>query len=282
MPIANVRGVNINYEVLGAQGPWMALSPGGRRPMSAVRSLAARIAAAGYRVLINDRRNCGLSDIAIGAPTSEYETWADDLHVLLGQLGALPAIVGGSSSGCRLSVLFALRYPQAVRALLLWRVTGGAFAAARLLENYYDSAIRAAQAGGMAAVCEHEHFKELIDFKPSNRGTLMAMDSRQFVEAMQRWRDQFAKGAELPIIGASEADLSAIRVPTCIVPGNDKTHNHAVARTAQRMIKGSELHDLFPDDLDVDLVPAEDWAVKEPEMAAVFIAFLQRALAKAA
>jgi len=30
MPIANVRGANINYEVLGTSGPWVALSPGGR------------------------------------------------------------------------------------------------------------------------------------------------------------------------------------------------------------------------------------------------------------
>lgn len=31
MPLARVRGVTLNYEVLGKHGPWMALSPGGRR-----------------------------------------------------------------------------------------------------------------------------------------------------------------------------------------------------------------------------------------------------------
>src|SRR5215467_13907916 len=115
MPIAHVLGININYEVLGANGPWVALSPGGRRALDNVKSLAQRMADAGYRVLIHDRRNCGLSDIVIGAETSEYETWADDLYALLGELNALPTIVGGSSSGCRLSLLFALKYPQAVR-----------------------------------------------------------------------------------------------------------------------------------------------------------------------
>ena len=149
MPIANVRGANINYEVLGTRGPWVALSPGGRRALDHVKSLAQHVADAGYRVLIHDRRNCGVSDIVIGGDQSEYEIWADDLHELLVQLKALPVIVGGSSSGCRLSVLFALKYPQAVRALLLWRVTGGAFAGARLTENYYSKYIRAAQEGGM-------------------------------------------------------------------------------------------------------------------------------------
>jgi pimeloyl-ACP methyl ester carboxylesterase len=282
MPIANVRGANINYEVLGTHGPWIALSPGGRRALDNVRSLAQRMAEAGYRVLIYDRRNCGISDIVIGGEQSEYEVWADDLHELASQLKALPLVVGGSSSGCRLSLLFALKYPQAVRALLLWRVTGGAFAAARLTENYYGKYIRAAQQGGMAAVCDLEHFKERIEARPSNRTTLMMMDSKAFIAAMERWQAQFRKGAELPVIGASEKDLNSIKVPTCIIPGNDKTHNHAVAEIAHRSIPGSELHDLFPGDLDVDLVPQEDWAPKEGEMAAVFADFLKRAQAKAA
>lgn len=282
MPIAQVRGVNINYEVLGGTGPWVALSPGRRRGLDNVKSLAQHVANAGYRVLIHDRRNCGLSDIAIGAEVSEYEVWAEDLYELLSQRNALPAIVGGGSSGCRLSVLFALKYPHAVRALLLWRVTGGPFAAARLTENYYGKYIRAARDGGMTAVCELDHFKERIEAKPENRAVLMAMDPQKFIAAMERWRAQFAKGAELPIIGASEKDLNSIKVPTCIIPGNDKTHIHAIAETAQRMIPGSELYDLFPGDLDVDLVPPEDWAPKEAEMAAVFVDFLKRALAKAA
>src|SRR5215510_11226484 len=282
MPIAHVRGVNINYEVLGTNGPWVALSPGGRRALDNVKSLAQHVADAGYRVLIHDRRNCGHSDIAIGADASEYEVWAEDLYDLLSQLKALPAVVGGGSSGCRLSVLFALKYPQAVRALLLWRVTGGAFAAARLTENYYGKYIRAAQDGGMAAVCALDHFKERIEARPQNRDTLMAMDPKAFIAAMERWQTQFAKGAELPIIGASEKDLNSIKVPTCIIPGNDKTHNHATAETAHRMIRGSELFDLFPGDLDVDLVPTEDWAPKEREMAAIFADFLARAQVKAA
>ncbi len=251
MPIAHVRGVNINYEVLGSSGPWVALSPGGRRALDNVKSLAQHVADAGYRVLIHDRRNCGLSDIAIGAEISEYEVWVEDLYDL-------------------------------VRALLLWRVTGGPFAAARLTENYYGKYIRAAQEGGMAAVCELEHFKERIEARPANRAVLMAMDPKAFVTAMDRWQAQFAKGAELPIIGASEKDLNSIKAPTCIIPGNDKTHNHAIAETAHRMIPSSELYDLFPGDLDVDLVPPEDWAPKEAEMAAVFVDFLKRAQAKAA
>ena len=282
MPIAKVHGVNINYEVLGARGPWIALSPGGRRALDIVRPLAQRMAEQGYRVLIHDRRNCGLSDIVIGGAKSEYETWADDLCELLSQHHALPAVIGGGSSGCRLSILFALAYPQEVRALLLWRITGGPFAAKRLSENYYRQYIRAAQQGGMEAVCALDHFKERIAARPANRDLLMAMHPQAFIAAMERWDEQFRDGAELPIIGASESDLNSIRVPTCIIPGNDRTHGHASAEFAHRMIAGSELYDLFPGDLDVDLVPPEDWGHKEGEMATIFADFLRRVESRAA
>src|SRR5713226_6831108 len=122
MPQAQIRGARINYQVLGQAGPWVTLSPGGRRELDGIVSLAERVADAGYRVLIHDRRNCGASDVVIDGDESEYEIWADDLHALLSRLDALPAFIGGSSSGCRLSLLLALRHPAVVRALVLWRV----------------------------------------------------------------------------------------------------------------------------------------------------------------
>src|SRR5262245_41910806 len=124
MPVASVRGVDINYEVLGERGPWVALQPGGRRALAGVKSLGEKLAEASNRVLIYDRRNCGTSGVSfIGH--SENEVWVEDLRELLQQLDALPAFIGGSSSGCRLALLLALRHPAAVRGLLLWRVTGG-------------------------------------------------------------------------------------------------------------------------------------------------------------
>src|SRR5258708_39867292 len=90
MPIAKVRGADINYEVLGTHGPWLSLSPGGRRALDNVKPLAQRMADRGYRVLIHDRRNCGLSDLVIGGDTPEYEGWADRLYALLSQVNAPP------------------------------------------------------------------------------------------------------------------------------------------------------------------------------------------------
>lgn len=281
MPTAKIRGVELNYQIVGNRGPWMALSPGGRRPMAAVEGLAHLMSDAGYRVIIFDRRNCGASEVSIDPSESEYVLWADDLYELLKQHSALPAIIGGSSSGCRLSLLFALRHPEAVRALLLWRVTGGAFAVNRLARQYYTQYIEAAKAGGMKAVCETEHFAERVAQRPANRDILMKMDPKAFIAAMDAWRAMFVKGADMPVIGASEADLGSIKVPTIVVPGNDKTHGNATGRNAQRLIPSSELFELFPKDVDVDLVPMEEWQERDGELAAAFIGFLQRRLAPA-
>ena len=277
MPTAKVRGVNINYKVLGDQGPWVALSPGGRRDISGIERQAKALAALGYRVVIFDRRNCGASDVVIDGSESEYEIWADDIHELLSQLGALPAVVGGSSSGCRTALLIALRHPQAVRGLLLWRVTGGRFACERLAEEYYGQYIAAAKKGGMAAVCEMEHWKERIEAKPENRNALMQMPPEHFISVMSHWREYFLKGADLPVIGASEEDLRSIKVPACIVPGNDNTHGRQTGENLGRLIQKSEVHVLFPKHYDEPLSPREEWDEKAGDMAALFSDFMKRA-----
>ena len=276
MPSASLNGVDIPYEVLGNSGPWVAINPGGRRGMAEIRSLAARVAAGGFRVLIHDRRNCGAAAVCVGGGNTEHEVWADDLHALLQHLGALPAVIGGSSSGCRMSVDFALRYPQAVRGLLLWRVTGGAFAVSRLTEKYFGEFIRAAQQGGMAAVCDTEHFRELIAARPANRAALMAMDPAQFIAAMSDWDRQFRAGDGEPVIGASAAQLQSITVPACVVPGNDRTHPQAAAEKLARLMPKAELHPLMGTDLDVDVDPPAHWNAKEAELAAILTGGLRR------
>jgi len=278
MPYADIGGVAINYEILGSSGPSVALSSGGRHPYEHIMPIAERVAAKGYRVLLHDRRNCGASDASFDPSRSEYEVWADDLNELLKQFKMGPAIIGGSSSGARLSLTFALRYPQSVRALCLWRVTGGSFAVKRLADLYYDQYVRLANEGGMAAVCASEHFAELIRMRPSNRDRLMAYDPKDFIEIMQAWRAPFVAGAELPLIGTTEADLRSIRVPTCIIPGNDRTHDSRTGATAARYIPDCEVHGLGFVDQIVDLVPAEEWNKKADDIAGIFGDFLARKL----
>jgi pimeloyl-ACP methyl ester carboxylesterase len=276
MPIASIRGVDINYEVLGEKGPWLALQPGGRRALGGVKPLAEKIAEAGNRVLIYDRRNCGASGVAFDGGDSENEIWAGDLYALLSQLGALPAFVGGSSSGCRLALLLALRRPAAVRGLLLWRVTGGPYAAERLARNYYTQYIELAASGGMEAVAASEHFAEVIAMNPANCERLMAIPADDFIAVMERWRHAFNMGADHPVIGLSPAELRAMSMPACVVPGNDRVHPRLPGQIAHRLLPNAEYHEVLTEDRpDLDVV-LEDWTAKEGLLAAVFIDFLRR------
>jgi pimeloyl-ACP methyl ester carboxylesterase len=257
----------------------VALSPGGRRDISGIELLAGKVAGTGHRVVIFDRRNCGASEVVIDGQDSEYEIWADDVHELLRQLGALPVFMGGSSSGCRTSLLLALRHPGAVKGLLLWRVTGGRFACERLAEEYYGQFITAAKQGGMAKVCKMEHWKERIEARPQNKDALMKMNPERFITVMSHWREYFLKGADLPVIGASEEELKSIKVPACIIPGNDKTHGRQTGENLGRLLPKSEVHVLFPKQYDEPLSPREEWDEKAGEMAALFADFMKRAAA---
>jgi pimeloyl-ACP methyl ester carboxylesterase len=282
MAHASVRGVTLHYEVIGEHGPWVALAPGGRRGIEGVATLAQRIAAAGYRVLVHDRRNCGASDVSIDGEGSEYEIWADDLHALLTQLGATRAFVGGSSSGCRMAILYALRFPQAVEGLLIWRVTGGGVAARRLARNYYTQYIELAQQGGMAAVCESEHFKARIAERGENRARLMAMEVPRFIGVMERWNRYFIDGIDLPIIGATEQQLRSIAAPACVIPGNDNSHPRRVGENLVTLLPNAELHSLGLKDYDLDLSPRDEWNEREPALAKFFTDFMARVCAKSA
>lgn len=276
MPTASVRGLNINYEVIGDDGPWVALITGGRRGYQEFLPLAGKIADKGFRVLLHDRRNTGASDIKLEAHEVEEATWADDLRDLLDQLGAAPAFIGGSSSGARTAIMFGLRHPDATRALMLLRVTGGAFPAKRLPEMYYGQFIDIAKQGGMTAICETDTWRERIESNAANREKLMSMDADEFISTLTKWKELFEAGADLPVMGVTPDQLGSLKMPTIVIPGNDNTHSSESGRTAHQMIPGAEIHDLGLDDEDVPLIPYPDWALYEPEIVDVLTGFMAR------
>jgi pimeloyl-ACP methyl ester carboxylesterase len=278
MATINLRDVNIHYRVLGERGPWLALITGGRRGFNEFVPLAEKIAAHGVRVLLHDRRNTGASDVVIEATQfsdlGEEEIWTDDLYELLGKVGARPAVVGGASSGARTSIITYLRHPDAVRALFLMRLTGGEFAAGRLPEMYYGQFIRAAREGGMAAVCATEQYRERIAANPANRERLMRMDPERYIEVMSSWLAIFTRGPVAPMYGVTAAQLGSIKVPSVVIPGNDKTHSMACGRAIQKLIPNSRLVELPLEDQDVPLIPFPEWAPHEASIARVCAEFI--------
>jgi pimeloyl-ACP methyl ester carboxylesterase len=276
MDFVNNEGVRLHYEILGEQGPWLALLSGGRRSGAEFVPLARRIAARGFRVVLHDRRNTGASQVLIEGDRGEEDIWADDWVQLMQHLNAVPAFFGGGSSGARLALLTSLRHPDAVRGLLLLRITGGAFTACRLPDNYYGQFIRAAEQGGMAAVCATPFYQELIATDSANRDYLMAMDPQQYMAIMRHWLQIFLQGPREPVLGMTIEALQAIRVPTWVVPGNDKTHVSRHGREAAALIPGCELFELPVADEDVPALPFSAWAPHEETLATAMTDFMRR------
>lgn len=274
MPSKKIHGVDLVYEVLGKDGPWVVLSPGGRRGLASDRALGVLLAEAGFRALVYDRRNTGASGIGFPGDSESHEQ-AEDLLALLTALGTGPAYVAGCSSGSRLSLLLALHHPKAVKALLLWRVTGGAYAAKRLAFNYYEQFIETAEKGGIDAVEKTEHFAAMIAANPGNALALKDMGAAAFIAAMRRWLAGFHQGSFHPVAGITPDQMRSIAIPTLVIPGNDRIHPRAPGQAAHRLMPNSEYREVMAEDVDVD-VDFDAWDKKNGTLAAYFIDFLRR------
>ena len=197
-------------------------------------------------------------------------------YELLREIDAGPAFVGGSSSGCRLALLLALQHPEAVRGLLLWRVTGGAHAAEHLTNQYYTSHIEAARQGGMEAVCRLDHWSEVIGINKRARDVLTALNPDDFIGRMTWWRRSFQAGAERRGDRPLPAELRSMTMPACIAPGMDPVHPLAAGQAAHRLMPNAEYQEVVTEQHGTLDEAFADWEAREGLLAARFIDFLRR------
>lgn len=272
-----MRGVGINYDIVGDHGPWILLIQGGRQDMELFRPLAENLAAAGHRVLIHDRRNSGGSDIALGPEASEEEIFADDAYALAEQMGALPAIACGGAGGSRHCILMTLRHPGSTRTLLLWWPSGSRSSAEQLAEQYYGQYITAAESGGMQAVLATPYYTDRAARVPENRARLLSLQPAEFIATMQRWRQFFLDGADMPVIGVSAETVRTITLPTCIIPGHDMIHPREVGEALAGILPNTELHYLPPPERpETEAARQRARLDHQRRLADVFLDFLER------
>ena len=233
-------GCTLRYRLRG-EGPLIALTPGGREPGEAVSNLADALAQSAT-VLTWDRRNAGGSHVFFGDNgLSEQEIWAEDLADLIASLGRGPAWIAGGSAGGRVSVLTALRRPEAGRGLIVWSASGGAYGCQFLGFIYHVPYIMAAQQGGMEAVAKTPFFAERIRDNPGNRERILATDPDIFISVMKRWNEFFYYKEDTPLAGATEAALRTIQTPALLFEGNDDIHPRSVSDAMARLIPNATL-----------------------------------------
>jgi len=114
MPQRTVNGATLNYQEQGSGTPLVLLHGfplDSRIWREQVAGLSDR-----FRVIAPDLRGFGQSK---SNDAFTMESLADDVHALLGDLGAWPAIVGGLSMGGYVMLAYAKKYPTDLRGLML-------------------------------------------------------------------------------------------------------------------------------------------------------------------
>ena len=153
--------------------------------MTALAHLAEALASK-FQVLLWDRANIGASDVQFRG-ARDLDLWSDQLAALLCRLNLAPAYLCAPSAGSRVSYTTALRYPEVVRGMYLWLVSGGPVGQ-QLGWNYYGQFAELAEQGGLQAVAEAPYWAERIASNPANKGRLLAQDVREFAAIMRRWQ----------------------------------------------------------------------------------------------
>lgn len=242
-----ISGIGVEYELLGDAGaPAVAITPGGRFPMDTpgVRELGQALAAAGKRVLLWDRPNCGYSDISFDGE-SESIQHGRVLTTMIRELDLGPTVLAAGSAGSRVSLIAASRDPDAVSHLVLWWISGGFFGLITLA-NYYcaDSALAAAK-GGMEAVAALPGWAQQIQRNPKNRDVLLAQDPKAFIKKMEEWGRFYLPRDDSPVPGMSPADFAKLKMPTLLYRSSetDLSHTRETSEWVHKLIPQSELRE---------------------------------------
>lgn len=239
MATIEVNGGTIAYEIFG-EGQPLVWNSGGRMARSARDYLIAGYFAQRHSVLLWDRMNSeGASDVRLSEAPSPTHADAEDLHAILETLDLGPAIVGGASAGCALSLHMAHRYREDVSAILaIHPGSRDQSVRAQLSEGWYPLA-DAAESGGMQAAIDlslnayrktivREADRTLrrsawlarsIEASPTNRERTLGLAPGRFATMARRWGDTVQVGD-----GLSDHEIQSIEVPALVISGSDALH----------------------------------------------------------
>jgi 2-hydroxy-6-oxonona-2,4-dienedioate hydrolase len=241
-----VNGGDVVYEILGKDGDFIALTPGGRfsKDIEGLRPLAKKLVEGGYRVLLWDRPNCGKSDVQFYGQ-SESHMRAETLHALITGLDIGPCIIAGGSGGARDSMLTTMLYPEIVTKLVVWNIVGGVYGSFALGAHYIMPTLHAARALGMEGLLRVAEWKERIAENPRNKDRILATDSDEFLKVQLRWLNAYVSKPGQTIPGVPDETFDNITVPTLIIRGgeNDWDHPKRTSLEVSCLIKGSKVID---------------------------------------
>jgi pimeloyl-ACP methyl ester carboxylesterase len=243
MPVAQLDGLEIAYDLIGEGQPWV-ITPGGRftKDVDGLPEMAQALADHGKQVLTWDRPNCGSSSVVFRG-ASESEVQAEALGALLRHLDLGPTVITGGSGGARVSLLAAARNPDVTAGLAMWWISGGVPGLLQLANYYGMPSADAAWHGGMEAVLELDQWQETLARNPANRDRFLAMDRDEFLAVMDRWMLAYCPCEESLVPGLSGDDVARLRVPILVFRSgaSDMSHTRATSEALATGLPGAEL-----------------------------------------
>lgn len=233
---ADVSGTRLHYEIAGAGEP-LALIHGFSLD---TRMWAPQVEAfsAQHQVIRYDLRGFGRSALPDGTPYQHHE----DLKALLDWLGIASAGVLGHSTGGSVALDFAVSYPDATRALVLFGSIAGGYEFSPDFAAALGAIFASAQTTGVAAA--KEAWLRLLAFQPRDdpgaEGRL-----HRIVEEYSGWHWLNADPV-LPLEPPALGRLDAIRCPTLTLLGErDVPDCHRIAALVNQAVPGAQ-HVVLP------------------------------------
>lgn len=238
MPVANINGVRIYYEVSGTGLAVMlchGFSGSHQDWLNQVAVLSPR-----FRVVTMDSRGHGSSEAPASAEAYAVALFAQDVRVLLGLMGVKKAIVGGHSMGGFIALQLALDHPELVSALMLVDTCAGEMDMPPEAIQARLKALELAQSQGLEAAFEHdaahnpirqEYFRRHPQMRDYNRQHTLEMSALGYVHAwgaIRGWHPVTSR-------------LGEIKVPTLIIVGDEDTPFLRPVRVLEQGIAGAKL-----------------------------------------
>jgi pimeloyl-ACP methyl ester carboxylesterase len=223
-----IDGINLQYDLLGPVGaPAVAITPGGRfsKDATGVPQLGQALVAAGLRVLLWDRPNCGASDLHFEGQ-SESAMQASCLVKLVRALDLGPTALIGGSAGARISLFAGREDPGAISRLFLCWISGGLISMMRLGSDYCCEPAEEAALKGMEAVAAMPIWTQQIAANPRNRDYMLNFDRHAFIALMEHWAAGYIPSPDTPVGGIPRSDFAMLTMPAMILRGSPRDLYH--------------------------------------------------------
>jgi len=234
MPFQKVNDIQIYYELHGPENADVIVLSNGIFMSTASWGYQVAAFKKHFRVLLYDCRGMWQSDHPAGPYSMEQH--ADDLAALLTALGIEKAHIGGISYGGEISMVFALKYPQLARSLIISSSVSQIDPMLQVMGKSWMSALRNNDPDTLFEVTFPANFSE--PWIAANPGVQEP--------TRRKYHDMDLKAAEELMLAFSKVDFTAelkkITVPTLVLVGElDILKSRKYAEIITHEIHGSEL-----------------------------------------